>query len=321
MKNNKGIRRNWAGNVLFSPDTLYYPATEQEIQQIVLRAANNRKKIRVIGTGHSFTKLCQTDQILMSLDDYQGLVSVDRKKCTVVALGGTKLKFLGELLYKEGLAMQNLGDIDAQSIAGTISTGTHGTGKKFGTISTQVIGIKLINGQGHIVYCSPDQNPELFKAAQVSLGALGIIVEVTLQCVPSYKLLIQNEKENIEHLIQTIEQRNLTNRNFEYYWFPYTQTAWTKSTNIAESGKADRDSIFNYLSELVLENYSYKMLCEIARWFPSMNKTISGISAQFVPTMKKLNWSHKVYATMRIVRFKEMEYNIPAETFTEVLKR
>ncbi|WP_417264861.1 D-arabinono-1,4-lactone oxidase [Brumimicrobium sp.] len=316
----KNHRKNWAENVEWTPNQIAFPSTELDIQNLVLKAANDRNKIRVIGTGHSFTELCKTEQILLSLDEYQGLVSVDKKKCQVTVKGGTKLKLLGELLWKEGLAMENLGDIDAQSIAGTICTGTHGTGTDFGTISTQIIALRLINGKGEIKSCSPTENPELFKAAQVSLGVLGVITEITLQCVPSYKLLVTNRKEELEEVMSSISERNRQNRNFEYYWFPYTQTVWTKTTNIAESGEPDKDTYLNYASELFLENYTFKALCAFAKTFPSKNKMVSKIVAKAVPTMKKLNYSHRVYATMRLVKFTEMEYNVPAEAYQDVMK-
>lgn len=320
MARTKKITKNWAGNVHLEPSRVAYPTTESEIQNVVLRAANEKSKIRVIGSGHSFTELCQTQDTLISLDEYQGIVSIDKVKNQATVKGGTKLKLLGELLYNEGLAMENLGDIDSQSIAGTISTGTHGTGTSFGTISTQIVSIKLVNGKGEIIECSSNQNLDLFKAAQVSLGVLGIITEVTLQCVPSYKLLINNKKEIIGDILNSIQQRNNENRNFEYYWFPYTNTAWTKSTNVVESGEPEKDSFLNYLSELILENYSFKALCELANMFPSLNKTVSKITASSVPTMKKLNLSHNVYATMRLVKFKEMEYNVPTDAYQDVIK-
>lgn len=313
-------KQNWAGNVRFTPAQVAYPETEAEIRQLVLTAANVRKRIRVIGSGHSFTDLCSTDGVLVSLDNYQGLLSVDHARHQATVKAGTKLKFLGELLYKEGLAMENLGDIDAQSIAGTISTGTHGTGISFGTISTQVVRLRLINGKGEVMDCSPTENANLFKAAQVSLGVLGIITEVTLQCVPSYKLLIRNQKESLDQVLATLEARKQHNRNFEYYWLPYTNTAWTKSTNVVEEGEPDRDTALNYLSELILENYAFQALCEFARFFPSQNRTVSRIVAQSVPTLQKLNYSHKVYATLRLVKFTEMEYNIPAEVYQDVMK-
>lgn len=247
--------KNWAGNITWTPSEIAYPSTEEEIQQWVLKAANTNKKVRIIGTGHSFTPLCQTKDILLSLDNYQGIIATQKAQYQATVKGGTKLNLLGDLLFKEGMAMENLGDIDVQSIAGTISTGTHGTGKQFGTISTQVVGLRFINGKGEIVECSPNQNPALFKAAQVSLGALGVITSVTLQCVPAYKLALQNRKETLQAVFTNLSERLNQNRNFEYYWLPYTETTWTKSSNIVEADEPDKINFFNYWSEYVLENY------------------------------------------------------------------
>jgi len=312
--------KNWAGNVKWNPSSIAYPNSEEAIQKVVYQALQDRKKIRMIGTGHSFTPLCATDDVLLSLDQYQGIIAVDREKYTATVKAGTKLSLLGALLFEEGMAMENLGDVDVQSIAGTISTGTHGTGQNFGTISTQVIALRWINGKGEIVDCSTQKNPSLFKAAQVSLGLLGVITEVTLQCVPAYKLLIQNRKESIKTLLPEIKERHRDNRNFEFYWMPYTDLAWTKSSNIVELGKPDKDNFFNYWSEYVLENYGFKLLCEWAYLFPSQNESVSKISAAAITEVKKVHYSHKVYATQRLVRFKEMEYNIPVEAFEEVWK-
>ncbi len=312
--------KNWAENISWTPSEIAYPTSEDAIQQVVLRAANSRKKIRVIGTGHSFTALCHTDDILVSLDEYQGIISVDKAQCQASVKAGTKLNLLGDLLFKEGMAMENLGDIDVQSIAGTISTGTHGTGKAFGTISTQVIALKFVNGKGEIVECSMTKNQELFKAAQVSLGALGIITSITLQCVPSHKLFLQNGKEPLDSVLSNLDAYNQQNRNFEFYWMPYTEIAWTKTTNIVEEGEPDKVNFFNYWSEYVMENYSFKLLCEIARLFPSQNERVSKITAASINTVKKVYHSHKIYATKRLVKFTEMEYNIPAEAYQDAFK-
>ncbi|MDW3652914.1 MAG: D-arabinono-1,4-lactone oxidase [Bacteroidia bacterium] len=311
--------RNWSGSVQWQPTQVLKPDSEQSIQEIVQKAAENKQSIRLIGTGHSFTRLCETNEILMSLDNYQGLISVDKDKMMAKVKGGTKLHYLGELLYAEGLAMENLGDIDVQSIAGTISTGTHGTGTAFGTISTQVKALKFVNGRGEIISCSELENKELFKAAQVSMGALGVITEVSLQCVPAYKLELWNRQESLEEVLGSISERNEQNRNFEFYCFPYSNRVWTKSSNKADA-QADKDNIINTLTEYVLENYAFKVLCELARFFPSQNKAVSKISVSSIPTLKKVKHSHKVYATKRLVRFNEMEYNIPAEVHGEVIK-
>lgn len=311
--------QNWSKRFSWQPRQILYPRSEQEIRQIVQQAAENRQNVRIIGTGHSFNPLWVTEDILISLDEYQGLVSVDAESGLVVVKAGTKLHRLGELLFEHGLAMENMGDIDAQSIAGTISTGTHGTGLEFGTISTQVRGIRLINGEGEIVQCSPTEQPELFRAAQVSLGSLGVITEITLQCVPAYRLELWSRREELEAVLSTWPERHRGNRNFEFYWFPYTQQAWTKTANQADE-KPDKVGMANYLTEYFLENYIFKLLCEAATRFPGLNRSVAQISVSSIPTVRKVYHSHKVYATQRLVRFNEMEYNIPLEVHETVFR-
>lgn len=287
------------------------------MQALVKRAIQAGQRIRIIGSGHSFNPLWLTEDILISLDNYQGLVATDPSSGLVTVKGGTKLNLLGELLYAEGLAMENLGDIDAQSIAGTIATGTHGTGLAFGTIATQVRGIKFINGLGEIVYCSPDEQADLFKAAQVSLGALGIITEVTLQCVPAYRLELRSRKEPLATVLAEFYQRHQQHRNFEFYWFPHSDLAWTKTANIV-SQAPNKSGIINYLTEYVLENGIFKILCESARWFPRLNRYVARLSAAAIPSVNKVFHSHKVYATKRLVRFNEQEYSVPLTAFPAV---
>ncbi len=312
--------KNWAGNITWNPSEIAYPSSEEEIQQLVLKAANDRKKIRVIGTGHSFTALCQTENILVNLDKYQGLIAVDKEKVQATVKGGTKLNYLGDLLFKEGMAMENLGDIDVQSIAGTISTGTHGTGTKFGTISTQVIAIRFINGKGEIISCSETENPELFKAAQVSMGALGIITRITLQCIPLYKLSVEMKAAHLNDTLSNLQSHLDNNRNFEFFWLPYTNKVATKTSNIEATSEVDDISFFNYWSEYVLENYLFMGIAEFAKWFPSKTQAISKLTADLISDTKKIAYSHKIYATPRLVKFQEMEYNVPADAYQDVMQ-
>ncbi|MEM6725517.1 MAG: D-arabinono-1,4-lactone oxidase [Bacteroidota bacterium] len=312
--------KNWAGNIQWNPSEIAKPDSEAAIQALVLRAANEGKQVRMIGTGHSFTPVCQTTHITLSLDNYQGLIHVDKETCQATVKAGTKLRALGELLFQEGLAMENLGDIDVQSIAGTISTGTHGTGASFGTISTQVIALRFINGKGEIVDCSRDEQPELFRAAQVSLGSLGVITQVTLQCVPAYKLMMEMVGEIVDDVLGNLSERLETNRNFEFFWLPHTDTAITKTTNIVDTSAVDKANFFNFWSEYVLENLAFKITCELSHRFPQRSPGISRFIAGMVSNVRKVQYSHKIYATQRLVRFKEMEYNVPAEAYQDVWK-
>lgn len=311
--------KNWSEHFEWEPSEVAFPDSEEAIQKIVSRAAKDRKKVRMIGTGHSFNPLWVTKDILISLDHYQGIVSIDMENSFVTVKGGTKLSELGELLFEQGLAMENLGDIDAQSIAGTISTGTHGTGIAFGTISTQVVKLKLINGKGEIVECSETENKSLFKAAQVSLGMLGVICEVTLRCVPAYRLELQNRQESLDKVLYELDFRIQNNRNFEFYFFPYSEKAWTKTSNMANE-KPDQVNWVNHFTENVLENRLFKVLCDFATRFPSQNRRVAKISAASIPNIRKVFQSHRVYATQRLVKFNEMEYNVPIEEHQAVIK-
>lgn len=314
------IRKNWSGNVKWKPNEVAYPESLDAIQALVVRAVEENSKIRVVGSAHSFTSLCVTNDIMISLDKYQGLLHVDREKCQATVKAGTKLNLLGELLFQEGMAMENMGDVDVQSIAGTISTGTHGTGTGFGILSTQVVAIEFINGSGELVKCSKTEQSDLFRVAQVSLGTLGVITAITLQCVPSYKLALQNNTEQVELILDELDSRLEDNRNFEFYYIPYTHIAWTKSSNIVKAEEPNKVTLLNYWAENVTENHLFYLLCETANFFPNLNVFAAKLTASNLNVVRKVYHSHKVYATKRLVRFNEMEYSVPASSFKEVFK-
>lgn len=316
---NTRIMKNWSTHLRWNPSELAYPETEAALVALVQKALATKHNIRLIGSAHSFTPLCVTDSIQISLDKYQGLISIDRERLQATVKAGTKLHLLNELLAKEGLALENLGDINVQSIAGAISTGTHGTGTAFGNLSTQVVRLKLINGQGQLLSCSPTENPELFKAAQVSLGALGILTEITLQCVPSYRLALHIKQETLEEMLSSYQEINQSCRNFEFYWFPNTPYVLSKRIELTQE-PADKRSFKDYFQEVLLENYAFKMICDTSYYFPSLTHRLSRFAASTVSPFKKVNESGLVFSTSRIVRFNEMEYNLPIEAYLDAKK-
>jgi len=311
--------QNWSGYLKWEPSQICYPSTESEIVEIIWNANEENKKVRIIGSGHSFTPLCRTDQFLISLDKYQGLISIDKEKMLATVKAGTKLNYMNELLAKNGLALPNLGDIDVQSIAGAISTGTHGTGINFGNISTDIRKIKLVNGLGEIVECSETDNKELFKAAQISLGVLGVLTEITFQCVPSYSLELTIQNQDLNQILDTYQDLNQKNRNFEFYWFPHSPYVMTKTSNLSNAAP-DKSSFKDYVHEMLLENYTFHFAMELGYRIPSLSKKISRMAASTVNPYVKVNESHKVFSTIRTVRFNEMEYNVPAEAYLHVIK-
>lgn len=311
--------QNWGGTVKFTPNHVFYPTSHEEVVDLVKKACQNHQKVRIIGSGHSWTHLVNTQDILVSLDQYQGIESLDEANYTTVVKAGTKLKLLGALLYEKGLAMENLGDIDVQSIAGALSTGTHGTGVKFGTLATQILEITLVNGKGETVVCSAQQNPDIFKAAQISLGTMGIITKIKLRLESTYKLKYVSAKADLDDTLLRLEEYKANNRNFEFYWFPYTKTVQLKLVNKTQE-PLKNVGFAKKLNDVVLENSLFGLLSRVSRAFPRLAPRISKITAWGVSKGTYVNHSHLIFATKRLVRFYEMEYNIPQECFMDVIK-
>ncbi len=303
---------NWSGSVQCTPRQIVKPQSIDELRCMVRDYGHANRQMRVVGAGHSFLPLAQTDDILMSLDNIQGIEAIDTVGGTVTVLGGTRLKTLGEELFKHGLAQENLGDIDVQSIAGAISTGTHGTGVAFGTLSTQVVGLTLVTASGELLECSLEHNPDIFKAAQVSLGTLGIIVKVRLRVVPAARLHYQGRRNSLTDCLANLDRYKQENSHFEFFWFPYTDGAQVKFLN-ETSDPSSKNSLWSTFNKIVLENYVYWLISEACRLVPRFCKTACCISAQSIATVDEVNYSHRLFPTPRMVRFQEMEYNIPAE--------
>jgi len=311
--------KNWSKLIEWHPQQVLTPDTTEAIQSIIQTAIQQKKKIRVVGSAHSFTSLCKVEDILVSLDKYQGIVHIDKNTNEVTVKAGTKIHQLNQWLSEEGLALENMGDIDVQSIAGAISTGTHGTGTAFGNLCTQITKIQFVNGLGNTVTCSPSDQPQVFKSAILSLGLLGVITEITFQCIPLYNLELSIKRATLEDVLNQLEDYNNRNRHFEFYWFLNTPYVMTKELNITTE-KASSNRFREYIQEAILENYGFKFLCEIANWFPSLSRWASRVTAGSVSKFRKVKNSHKAFSTRRIVRFNEMEYNVPIETYKDVKK-
>ena len=311
--------RNWSKYYRWNPDLIEYPKSEQDIQQLIQTAIQKSRNIRVIGSGHSFNPLWVTSDIQVSLDHYQGLVKIDENTFEATFKAGTKLHQLTRILHEHGWALENMGDINRQSIAGAISTGTHGTGTRFRNMSSQVEALKFVNGKGEIINCSREKHPEIFKCCQISLGALGIITEVTLKCVPQFKLELIVDKTHLDEVIESFNHINASNRNFEFYWFPNTDQVMTKISNKTED-LTNKNPLARIWQDYVLENVAYQLLCEYGALFPRRANSISRFSAKTISHSRKTDYSHKVFTTPRWVRFNEMEYNVPVEVFEDVVK-
>lgn len=311
--------QNWGRSQSFDAGQVLYPTSEAEILTILRNATANHKNVRTIGSGHSWTGLIVTNDILVSLDHWQGITQVDPQNKWVEAKAGTKLLKLGNELWNLGLAMENLGDIDVQSIAGALNTGTHGTGKNFGTLATQIHSLTIALPTGELVEASETENHDLFKAAQISLGALGIITRYKLKVVKAFNLEYTSKLGKIRDAIDNFDKYNSENRNYEFYWFPYTDLIQLKLVN--ETTKPIKDGGFmRNFNDIVIENIGYQLLSEWSRTHPKFYKPFSKFSAKGVPKGTWRNHSNKIFATKRWVRFKEMEYNVPKAKFQECME-
>ena len=245
---------NWAGNQRIEQASRYTPKTEDELQQIVSYASANNMRIKAVGSGHSFTAIALAEEIIIDLSNYDEIVAIDRVKKTVTVQSGIQLSKLNHELHKNGLAMQNLGDIAYQTIAGAISTSTHGTGAKFTGIANQVVALRIVLADASVVECSPETEAEVFHCARVGLGALGLISTVTIQLVPAFNLSVIEEPMRVDDVLTNLNHHAETNDHFEFFWVPHTGWALTKRNNRTLEPAKPMTKLSHWYSKTLMEN-------------------------------------------------------------------
>lgn len=310
-----GTWQNWARSVKIRPASVERPRTAEGVQRAVQAAIAHDLQIKAVGAGHSFTGIAVAPGVLLELDDMQGLVSVDSDRRRVTLLAGTRLHRIPRLLAPYGLAMENLGDIDRQSISGAISSGTHGTGARFGGLATQVVGATLIAADGEFLTVSETENAELLPAVALGLGALGILVEITLQCVPAFVMHAVDEPVPLDEVLSTLGERVSTVDHFEFYWFPHTDVALTKrQTRLPESTpRKPLPTVGRWIDETLLSNGVYRAVCAAGQVLPAITPPFSRLAVKLTGDREYTDLSHRVLTQSRNVRFREMEYALPAK--------
>ncbi|MDI5980821.1 D-arabinono-1,4-lactone oxidase [Amycolatopsis magusensis] len=311
---------NWAGTATASPQRVHKPRGLAEISEAVTDVAVDGRRVRALGSGHSFTPIAVADSDALSLVHWTGVASVDLEAKRVTVRSGTTLRELNAELDRLGLAMTNLGDIDAQTIAGAISTGTHGTGARFGGIATQIAALELVLADGTVVGCSADRRPELFHAARVGLGALGVISTVTLQCEPAYVLAAEERAEPLEGVLESFHDQADANDHFEFYWFPYGRDALVKRNNRQPAGTEPEplSRTRQFVDYRIMENTAFGALCRIGRTVPKLVKPLGKFASSVLSAREYSDTSHRVFVTHRGVRFVESEFAIPRESLHDV---
>lgn len=311
---------NWAGNQTCSPSSIETPSTEEDLGRIVREAADAGQRVKVPGTGHSFTGIALTDGRMVSLDNYQGVIATDEKTGRVTVQAGIKLHRLNAALDKRGLAMRNLGDIDRQSIAGAVSTSTHGTARDLGGIATDIVGLRLITGDGSIVECDENNDPDLLRVARVGLGALGVVSAVTLQTVPAFNLKAVEAPMNVDELLEGLDGHIANNDHFEFFWVPGTKWAIAKLNNRTDDSATGRGRWQQFRDDVLFSNVAFGLMCRVGRIRPSLIPRVAKALPAAGAT-KYTDVSHRVFCSPRMVRFYEMEYAIPFEAAKEAFNR
>ncbi|MGW4482700.1 D-arabinono-1,4-lactone oxidase [Amycolatopsis sp. NPDC004368] len=312
---------NWAGTAKASPQRVHRPRTTTEIAEVVSTISEAGRQVRPWGSGHSFTAIAVAESDALDLTRWTGIESADLETHQVTVRAGTTIKQLNAELDALGLAMTNLGDIDAQTIAGAISTGTHGTGARFGGIATQIAGLQLVLADGSVVTCSADERPDLFNAARVGLGALGVITTVTLQCEPSFVLAAQERPEPLEQVLEGFDEFAAACDHFEFYWFPYGKNALVKRNNRQPLGTERKplSKLRQFVDYELTENVAFGGICRLGRAVPKLVQPLGGFAAQVLSARDYSDLSHRVFVTHRGVRFVETEYAVPRESLLDVL--
>ncbi|WP_277454351.1 D-arabinono-1,4-lactone oxidase [Janibacter sp. DB-40] len=309
---------NWAGTVAASPEVLR-PRTAGDLAGMVRDTAERGRRVRPVGSGHSFTAIAQPTDLQLSLEHLVGVVSAERGTGRVRVLAGTPLRDLNRALDLLGLAMPNLGDIDAQTISGALSTGTHGTGATLPGLTGAVTGLRLVTPDGESRWVDASE-PELFGAARLGLGALGVITEIELACVPAYRLRAVERPDSLDAVLPRIQEHFDAHRHFELYWFPGTRRVQTKANDLVGDDVDEPLAPWRRrLDDEFLANTVFGAANRLLVRAPRAVLPFNAIAARALTGRSYTGPSHEVFCTPRAVRFVESEYAVPREAVADVL--
>lgn len=310
---------NWSGELTCRPAAVEHPASVEEVAEIVRSSAQAGRTVRVAGAGHSFTPLCLTDGTLLRLDRLSGIVDADRSSGLVRVRAGSTIAQVNEELDALGLALVNLGDIDVQAIAGALATATHGTGEAKPSLSAQVEALELVGGDGTVWRAGADDDPDLWRAARVSLGALGVLTEVTLRTVPAFTLRRVDRPEPLEQVLDELDERAAAHEHFELFCFPYSRDALTRTTDRVD-GPPQPPSPRAERRERFLTNQGFEMLLRVGKRFPSTIPFLNRLTTKIAGTSVRTDRSFRCFASPRLVRFTETEWSLPREATATVVR-
>lgn len=296
------------------------PASVGELQEAVRRAAGDGLRVKAVGTGHSFTAAAATDGVLIRPQALRGITAVDRAAGTVTVAAGTVLKDLNAALAREGLSLTNMGDIMEQTVAGAISTGTHGTGRDSASIAAQIRALELVTADGRLLTCSEKENPEVFAAARLGIGALGIVTSVTFAVEPLFFLTAREEPMGFDRVTAEFDEHVAENEHFEFYWFPHTGNCNTKRNNRSQGPAAPPGAVSAWVEDELLSNGLFQAVNSLGRAVPAAIPSIARVASRALSARTYTDIPYKVFTSPRRVRFVEMEYALPRERAVGALR-
>ncbi|WP_225827037.1 D-arabinono-1,4-lactone oxidase [Streptomyces naphthomycinicus] len=315
-----GTWRNWGGNVSARPARQVAPASVEELAAAVRRAREDGLKVKAVGTGHSFTSIAATDGVLIRPQLLTGIRAVDRASMTVTVEAGTPLKRLNAALAREGLSLTNMGDIMEQTVSGATSTGTHGTGRESASIAAQIKGLELVTADGSVLTCSEKEHPDVFAAARIGLGALGVVTAITFAVEPLFLLTAREEPMPLDRVLAEFDQLWAENEHFEFYWFPHTGSTNTKRNNRSAGPERPVGQLAGWFEDEFLSNGVFQAAQWVGRAAPATVPAIARISSKALSARTYTDIPYRVFTSPRRVRFVEMEYAVPRAALVETLR-
>jgi L-gulono-1,4-lactone dehydrogenase len=313
---------NWARTERAHAVRVVSPGSVQEVVAEVKQASADGLRIKAVGSGHSFTGVAVTDGVRVILQRLDRILDVDTERLQVRVQAGITLRRLNRELWSRGLALTNLGDVDAQTVAGAISTGTHGTGARFGGLATHVIALEMVLADGSVVECGVEQEPDMFAAARIGLGALGIVTTLTLQCEPAYALHAVETPGRLGEVLDRFDALADGTDHFEVpYWFPHTDRLLLKRNTRRPpvSGLGPLRRLRGWFDDEVMANGVYGLMQLICAARPALIPRMNAAAGSLVSAREFTDRSYRVFVSPRRVRFREMEYAVPRADATDVL--
>ncbi len=311
---------NWAGLATAHPTQELAPHDVGDVVDAVVAARHQNLAVKMPGTGHSFTDIAVTDGLMLRPGNLRGIVAVDRDALTVTALAGTPLRELNTALERLGLSLHNMGDIEEQTLAGAISTGTHGTGGTVACLSAQVAGLELVAGDGTLLRADADQNADVLDVARVGLGALGIITSITMRVEPSYVLDALETPMRWAQAMEGFDSLVADNDHFEMFWFPHTDRLLTKRNNRTLKAPEPLSRFRGWWDDEFLANRAFGWANRLGNARPGLVPRINDLSARAMSERRYSDVPHKVFTSRRGVVFREMEYAVPREAGLPALR-